>query len=215
VDIILYRFYPLNWAPKDTTARALIRGQVFTFCEELIDQSANGVGRDQMGGIPGVQTTNARRLTDAANPPLIERRLHPSFTQQLPLGIGQKAWPILTVTGMIIAHGLLQWGWGIHPILQSRDPTGGLEPIYPQAQLSPHQPIERGKRLVIDDRRDTYDQRFTGLIGYRDCAESPGLSTEQCGNAGTLIGSERHVMVVRLHDQMVTPGPIDPGIEWE
>ena len=104
-----------------------------------------------------MQASNTRRFTDAANPPLIEGSLHPSFTQQLSLRIGQEARSGLSVPGMIIVHGLLQCRLGIHPILQSRDPTGGLEPIYLQAQLRPHQPVQRGKRLVIDDRGHTND----------------------------------------------------------
>jgi hypothetical protein len=116
---------------------------------------------------------------------------------------------------MIVVHGLLQRGRGIDPILQSRDPTGGFELINPQAQLRPHQPIQRRKRLVIDHRGDTDDQRFIVLIRYRDCAESSGLSTQQHGDAGALIASERRFLMVRLHGQMVTPASIDPCIEWE
>jgi hypothetical protein len=101
---------------------------------------------------------------------------------------------------MIILHGLLQRSRTIYSVLQSRDPSGGLEPIYPQAQLGPHQPVERRERLVIDDRGDTYDQRFAALIRYRDCAEPTGFSAEQCGDAGALIASEGRFLVVRLHD---------------
>ena len=53
------------------------------------------------------------------------------------------------------------------------------------------------------------------LIHYRDCTESAGLSTQQHGDAGALVASERRFLMVRLHSQMVTPESIDPGIEWE
>ena len=98
-------------------------------------------------------------------------------------------------------------------MLQSRDTTGSFEPINPQAQLRPHQPIQRGKRLVIDHRGDADDQRVIVLIRYRDCAEPPGLSTKQFGDAGAAISGERRVVMVRQHGQMVTPASIDPGIE--
>ena len=100
-------------------------------------------------------------------------------------------------------------------MLQLRDTTGGFEPINPQAQLRPHQPIQRRKRLVIDHRGDADDQRVIVLIRYRDCAESAGLSTQQHGDAGALIASKSRFLIVRLHGQMVTPESIDPGIEWE
>ena len=98
-------------------------------------------------------------------------------------------------------------------MLQSRDTTGGFEPINPQAQLRPDQPVKRRERLVIDYRRNTYDQRVIVLIRYGYCAEPPGLPTEQCGDAGAAIFGERRVVMVRLHGQMVTPASIDPGIE--
>ena len=79
------RFNQYEQAPKDTIASRLVCGQVFTFCKELINELPDRIGRNQMGGIPGVQAANTGRLTDAANPPLIERRLHPFFTQKLPL----------------------------------------------------------------------------------------------------------------------------------
>ena len=116
---------------------------------------------------------------------------------------------------MIVVHGLLQRGRGIHLFLQSRDPTSGFEPINPQAQLRPHQPVQCRKRLVIDHRGDTDDQRVIVLIRNRDCTESAGLSTQQHGHAGALIASERRFLMVRLDGQMLTPESIDWSIEWE
>jgi hypothetical protein len=162
-----------------------------------------------------VQTANAGRLTDATNATLVERRLHPFFIQQLPLSIGQETRSLLPMSRVIIVHCLLQRGRGIHSILQSRNPSGGFKPINPQAQLRPYQPVKRGKRLVIDYRGHTNDQRLTAFIRHRDRAQSPGLSTQQHGDAGALIVSERRFLMVRLHGQMVTPESIDPGIEWE
>jgi hypothetical protein len=116
---------------------------------------------------------------------------------------------------VIIVHCLLQRGRGIHSILQSRNPSGGFKPINPQAQLRPYQPVKCGKRLVIDYRGHTNDQRLTAFIRHRDRAQPPGLSTQQCGNARVLVGGEGLVVMVRLHEQMLTPGSIDPSIECE
>ena len=81
VDIIKYRSNPYQQAPKDTTAGRLIRGQVFTSCQEFLNLLPNRIGRHQVGGIPGMQAANARRFTDAAYATLIERHLHSFFTQ--------------------------------------------------------------------------------------------------------------------------------------
>ena len=115
---------------------------------------------------------------------------------------------------MIILHGLLQCLRGIHAILQSRDPTGSFEPINPQAQLRPHQPVQRGKRLFVDDRRHANDQRLPERIRHGDCTQTPRLSSEQGSDAGALISGNRRVVGIRLHGQMVTLAPIDLGIEW-
>ena len=167
-----------------------------------------------MGGIPGMQAADPRRFTNAAYAALIEGRLHSFFAQQLSLSIRQEARAGLAVPSVIIVHPLLQCGRGMHTALQARDPSGGFEAIDPKAQLRPDQPVQRGKRLFIYDRGDTYDQWVTALIRYRDCAEPAGLSAEQCGDAGTLIIGRRRVVVVGLHNQMVTLTLIDPGIEW-
>ena len=157
-----------------------------------------------------MQASDPRRFTNAAYTALVEGRSHSFFAQQLSLSIRQEARAGLAVKGVIIVHPLLQCGRGMHTALQARDPSGGFEAIDPKAQLCPYQPVQRGKRLFIDDRGDTYDQWVTALIRYRDCAEPAGLSAEQCGDAGTLISVKRRVVVVGLHDQMVTLAWIDP-----
>jgi hypothetical protein len=116
---------------------------------------------------------------------------------------------------VIIVHCLLQRGRGIHSILQSRNPSGGFKPINPQAQLRPYQPVKRWERLAIHYRCHANHQRLTLLIRDGDRPQSPGLSTQQRGNARALVSGEGHVVMVSLHEQMLTPGSIDPGIECE
>jgi hypothetical protein len=116
---------------------------------------------------------------------------------------------------MITMHCLLQSKLSIHLLLQSGNPARRLKPIYSQAQICPHQPIKRWERFAIHYRCHANHQRLALLICDGDRPQSPGLSTQQCGDARALVGGEGHVVMVSLHEQMLTPGSIDPGIECQ
>jgi hypothetical protein len=72
-------------AAKDTTDIESVSGQVFTICEQLINEPSDRVWGDEVRRIPGMQATNPVGLRNTSNPPLVQRGLHASRLKHLPL----------------------------------------------------------------------------------------------------------------------------------